>query len=150
MNHRRQIAALFFLITLALSPCLLFGEGAPESMFILAGAGIDETTNRILWIVGALLLFGAVAFFLSDFVRNRRLGPLRRGRVQRLRVADVCALGNRQFVFVIECGEERHLIGAWANGIRHLSRLPSNVEEEPFEEQLAAELKSGEEGEDEA
>ena len=115
---------------------------------MVGGVGIDEATNSILWVVGVLLLFGALAYFLSDFVRNRRLGPVRKGRAQRLRVADVCALGNRQFVFVIECGEERHLVGAWTNGIRHLSRLPTNVEES-FETKLDAEIKSCDQGDDE-
>ena len=148
MNHRRQIAALFFLLTLALAAPLLFGEDATEAVFFASTDKVDKLTNGILWVVGFLLLLGVVAYFLSDFVRNRRLGPLKRGRAKRLRVADVCALGNRQFVFVIECGGERHLVGAWTNGVRYLSRLPSDSED-PFETKLDVELQSSDQEDDE-
>jgi len=147
VSHRRQIAALFFLLTFALAPPLFSGEDTTQQVVFASTDVVDKLTNGILWVVGFLLLLGAVAYFLSDFVRNRRLGPLKRGKEKRLRVADVCALGNRQFVFVIECGEERHLVGAWTNGIRHLSRLPRDSEE-PFETKLDVELQSTAEEDD--
>ncbi|MFP6900662.1 MAG: flagellar biosynthetic protein FliO [Opitutales bacterium] len=135
MKVCRQIAALLFLLpTLALSPVLLCGDDFARADVLLASEPQFEWP-KWLTIVGALLLLGTVAYFLSTFVRNRRFGPFKRAGSKRLRVAEVCALGNRQFVFVIECAGERHLVGAWTNGIRHLSRLPKDSEES-FEAKL--------------
>ena len=141
---RQNAAALFLLLTLALLPTSLFGEVLSRT--VLANA---VGWPKWLTVLGALLLLGSVAYFLSTFVRNRRFGPLNKDSAKRLKVAEVCALGNRQFVFVIECSGERHLVGAWANGIRYLSRLPKDSEES-FEDKLGEQGRREEEEDDQS
>ena len=146
MKVCRQIAGALFLLTLVFSTSLLLGEDPVKSL-----PGVpEEATDQLMWavlkVVGFLLLLGAVAFFANDFFRGRRLGRFKVGKEKRLRVADVCALGNRQFVFVIECGGQRHLLGGGGDGVRYLSRLP-NEPEESFESKLETELKSNDEEE---
>ena len=147
MKVSRHIAVFLFLLTLVFSPTLLFGEASVKS---LPGVS-EEASDQLLWgvvkVVGFILLLGAAAFFATDFFRNRRLGRFSGDKTKRLRVADVCALGNRQFVFVIECGEERHLVGAWTNGIRYLSRLSSDSGAS-FEEQLETQVRASDEEDD--
>ena len=140
MKACRQIAAaLFLLLTLAFLPASLCGEDFSPT--VLANA---VEWPKWLTVLGVLLLLGSVAYFLSSFVRNRRFGPLNKDSAKRLRVAEVCALGNRQFVFVIECAGERHLVGAWTNGIRYLSPLPKESEES-FEAKLGEQERREEE-----
>jgi flagellar biogenesis protein FliO len=137
----RQLAVAFFFLTSVLSSSLLWGDDPLKSLPGTSEDAGDQLMWAVLKVVGFLLLLGAIAFFANDFFRGRRLGRFKIGREKRLRVADVCALGNRQFVFVIECGGQRHLLGGGGDGVRYLSRLPDEPGES-FETKLDAEIHS--------
>tara|TARA_Y100001934_G_scaffold279403_1_gene383086 strand:+ start:15813 stop:16256 length:444 start_codon:yes stop_codon:yes gene_type:complete len=143
----RQIAVFLLLLTLALSPPLLLGDLSAKSLPGVSEEAGDKFFLGVLKVVGLLMLLGAMAYFATDFFRNRRLGRFKGDRSKRLRVADVCALGNRQFVFVIECEGQRHLVGAWTTGIRYLSPLPGTTDAS-FENQLSSQMQSVDEEED--
>ena len=141
MKVCRQIAVALFLLTLVFSPSLLLGEDPVKSLPGVPEKAGDQLMWAVLKVVGFLMLLGAIAFFANDFFRGRRLGRFKTGKERRLRVADVCALGNRQFVFVIECGGQRHLLGGGGDGVRYLSRLPDEPEES-FDSKLETKLKA--------
>ena len=147
MKASRQIAVFLLLLTFLLSPILLLGDGSAKSLPGVSEEASDKFMLGVLKVVGLLLLLGTMAYFATDFFRNRRLGRFKGDKSKRLRVADVCALGNRQFVFVIECEGQRHLVGAWTSGIRYLSRLPSEMEES-FEGHLDSQIQSDDDEED--
>jgi|TARA_Y100000588_G_scaffold260829_1_gene275406 flagellar biogenesis protein FliO len=134
----RQIAVFFLLLTFVFLPHLLLGQDKGDSFK-------PPDTDGLFWgmikVVSVLVILGVIAFFGKDFLRSRRLGRFKVDEAQRLRVADVCSLGNRQFVFVIECGEERHLVGSSSDGVRYLSQL-NDAPVKSFESELESEIQS--------
>lgn len=147
MKLSRQIAVFLLLLASVLSPILLLGDTPVKSLPGVSEEAGDKFFLGVLKVVGLLMLLGAMAYFATDFFRNRRLGRFKGDRSKRLRVADVCALGNRQFVFVIECEGERHLVGAWTTGIRYLSPL-SGTAEASFENQLSSHMQTADDEEE--
>jgi flagellar biogenesis protein FliO len=77
-----------------------------------------------LWlkVFGFIGLLCASAYFLSIYSKKKRMG-MNFSKSDKILVAETCSLGNRQFLMVAQCGDERHLLGVSPNSINHLAKL---------------------------
>ncbi len=84
----------------------------------------SDSDMLFLWlkVFGFIGLLCASAYFLSIYSKKRRMG-MNFSKSEKILVAETCSLGNRQFLMVAQCGDERHLLGVSPNSINHLAKL---------------------------
>ena len=91
----------------------------------VAVSGEGEYVLDLLKLIGFLGLLGAGAYFLTDYIRRKRIRSALKNE-GKIVVADTCSLGNKQFLVVAQYGAEKHLIGVSQSSISHLSQLSSD------------------------
>ena len=106
--------------------------GEESLLFFLADttSPLDApTVSSWLWrrVIGFLGILAAGGYFLTQQNKKRRFKSSFRGN-EKVIVSDTCPLGNRQFLVVAECGNEKFLLGVSPSNVSHLatlSQLPS-------------------------
>ncbi|MDA8775027.1 flagellar biosynthetic protein FliO [Opitutales bacterium] len=99
--------------------------------FVL-GANFENNDIELFWlwvrVVAFIGVMGASAYFLSQFTKRKRkrLSSPSNGKIV---IADTCALGNRQFLMIAQCGKEKHLLGVSSGSVNHLAKLESHSSE---------------------
>ena len=93
---------------------------------LVLGASLENSDIEMFWlwvrVVAFIGVMGASAYFLSQFTKRKRkrLSSPSNGKIV---VADTCALGNRQFLMIAQCGKEKHLLGVSSGSVNHLAKL---------------------------
>ena len=84
----------------------------------------SDSDMLFLWfkVFGFIGLLCASAYFLSLYAKKRRFG-IGHNNSEKILIAETCSLGNRQFLMVAQCGQERHLLGVSPSSINHLAKL---------------------------
>jgi flagellar biogenesis protein FliO len=100
---------------------------SPALCFFLASQdGNFQSSNDHLWI--KVVLFLLVLVFIAFLVR-RFTDPGSRiygkPRVGRIRISETCSLGNKNYLIVAQCDQERHLLGVGPNFCQYLTKLNS-------------------------
>ena len=84
----------------------------------------SDSEMLFLWlkVFGFIGLLCASAYFLSIYSKKKRMG-MNFSKSDKILVSETCSLGNRQFLMVAQCGDERYLLGVSPNSINHLAKL---------------------------
>ena len=73
---------------------------------------------------GSIIFIGLVfiAFLVRRFTNSasRIYGKPRDGRI---RISETCSLGNKNYLIVAQCDQERHLLGVGPNFCQYLTKL---------------------------
>jgi flagellar biogenesis protein FliO len=100
---------------------------SPALCFFLASQdGNFQSSNDHLWI--KVVLFLLVLVFIAFLVRrftdsgSRIYGKPRDGRI---RISETCSLGNKNYLIVAQCDQERHPLGVGPNFCQYLTKLNS-------------------------
>jgi flagellar biogenesis protein FliO len=99
---------------------------------LVLGASLENSDIEMFWlwvrVVAFIGVMGASAYFLSQFTKRKRkrLSSPSNGKIV---VADTCALGNRQFLMIAQCGKEKHLLGVSSGSVNHLAKLECSTSE---------------------
>lgn len=100
---------------------------SPALTLILASQdGNFQSSNDHLWI--KVVLFLLVLVFISFLVRRFSSSGLKtngKPRDGRIRVSETCSLGNKNYLIVAQCDQERHLLGVGPNFCQYLTKLNS-------------------------
>ena len=96
------------------------------SFFLASQGGNFQSSNDHLWIkvVLFLLVLVVIAFFVRRF-SNSELKIYGKPRDGRIRVSETCSLGNKNYLIVAQCDQERHLLGVGPNFCQYLTKLNS-------------------------
>ena len=107
------------------------------SFCVLANAPVNTDS---LWIrvIAFLFVLGLCAFFITRFNKKRLSVSAVRGD-GKIRIADTCPLGNKQYLVIAQCDQEKFLLGVSPNGFHHITNLknedsemkPSNEPKKP-------------------
>jgi flagellar biosynthetic protein FliO len=97
----------------------LVGSGLPDS---------SATWGSLVRLMGSLCIVLAVLFAGVWFLRYWQRMAARSGARPQLRVVESRSLGQRQAIYLVECGQQRFLIGGSAGGLNLLSALPAAPE----------------------
>lgn len=96
------------------------------SLFLAIQDGNFQSSSDHLWI--KVVLFLLVLVFIAFLVRrfsnsgSRIYGKPRDGRI---RVSETCSLGNKNYLIVAQCDQDRHLLGVGPNFCQYLTKLKS-------------------------
>ena len=88
----------------------------------------DQVDSKFLWlkVIAFLCILGALGFFISRFNKNKIINSQIKGD-GRIRIADSCSLGNRQYLVIAQCDKDRFLLGVGPNCFQNLAKLPQVV-----------------------
>ena len=77
----------------------------------------DQVDSKFLWlkVIAFLCILGALGFFISRFNKNKIINSQIKGD-GRIRIADSCSLGNRQYLVIAQCDKDRFLLGEETGG----------------------------------
>ncbi|MBK1878441.1 flagellar biosynthetic protein FliO [Pelagicoccus mobilis] len=108
-------------------------EGASEGSSAMQGilSGNSASSGALITLIGYAVVIGAVAvvvwyLFKSGFMR-KSLGK----EGGKLKIAETRMLGNRQFISVVEYGDQKILIGVGPGKIDYLTTLQNSSGEFP-------------------
>lgn len=87
--------------------------------------------NGLVWAIYLFLLMVAALIGLWLYSRKGGLTLKKSGFSNELKIRETKALGNRQFLVVVEYGEQKMLIGVAPGVINHLCYLEDAQPEEP-------------------
>ena len=99
----------------SLSPIFcLFSEVSPS----------DSIVGDLVWVkvFGFLLLLGIIAFFIRKYNSSEHLNK-KRVPGKKIFISDTCPLGNKNYLIVAQCDNDRHLIGVGPNFCQYLTKL---------------------------
>ena len=96
---------------------------------LLSGETIDfQPSSEWLWfkVILFLIVLSVIAFLIKRFNRTgeQLIGNRNAGRI---RVTETCSLGNRNFLIVAQCDEERHILGVGPNFCQYLTKLSTTI-----------------------
>ena len=88
----------------------------------------DQVDTQVLWlkVIAFLCILGAIGFFITRFNKNKIINSQMKGD-GRIRIADSCSLGNRQYLVIAQCDKDRFLLGIGPNSFQNLAKLPQAV-----------------------
>ena len=88
----------------------------------------DQVDTQVLWlkVIAFLCILGAIGFFITRFNKNKIINSQMKGD-GRIRIADSCSLGNRQYLVIAQCDKDRFLLGIGPNSFQNLAKLPQVV-----------------------
>ena len=94
---------------------------------LLSFAAYEPINTDSLWIrvVAFLFVLGLCAFFLTRFNKKRITVSSANGD-GKIRIADTCPIGNKQFLIIAQCDHERFLLGVSPSGFSHITNLKSD------------------------
>lgn len=96
------------------------------TLFLASQDGNVQSSSDHLWI--KVVLFLLVLVFISFLVRrfsNSGLKIYGKPRDGRIRVSETCSLGNKNYLIIAQCDQERHLLGVGPNFCQYLTKLKS-------------------------
>lgn len=95
--------------------------------------GSETTSNTVLAelesgpsfgvVVAYLGLFCGAGYFVWRYIKKGSLSPARPDGSNGIHITDTKSLGNRQYLVVVECDEQRMLVGVGQGFINHLCFL---------------------------
>lgn len=159
MSFRKPYAALFSFVALAfcqiafpidsdavIDPNRSGGEAVEDkAASSLQGVftGDSASSGALITFIGYAVIIGALAvvvwyLFKSGFMRK----PFAKGE-GKLKIAETRMLGNRQFISVVEYGEQKILIGVGPGKIDYLTTLQNVSGDFPQIEDPAPEMSLG-------
>ncbi len=111
-----------------------------------SGSGISDNLENgtSLGVLAAYLgLFSGAGYFIWRYFKKSSLSPQRARGSNGIHLTDTKALGNRQYLVVVECDGQRMLVGVGQGFINHLCFLDEtrNIAEEDVVPLPEAELK---------
>ena len=87
-----------------------------------------QPSGEWLWIkvIFFLVTLSVIAFLIKrlNSSGDKLLGNRKAGTI---RVTETCSLGNRNFLIVAQCDDERHLLGVGPNFCHYLTKLSTSV-----------------------
>ncbi len=85
-----------------------------------------EEYAKLLRVLGYIGVLGALAYFLSRFLKAKKYGKIST-ESDSILITATHSLGNRQFLVVAKCEKQKHLLGVSPVGITHLAKLGENA-----------------------
>lgn len=101
-----------------------------NSTFLLGE--VEKVDTEFLWVkvVLFLLLLIVGAVLLTRMNKQKVISSIRK-KDGKIRIADSCSLGNRQYLVIAQCDTERFLLGIGPNNFQHIANLPNPSVENP-------------------
>ena len=82
----------------------------------------------LIWVkvLGFLLVLGIIAFFIRKYNSSEYLNK-KRVPGRKIFISDTCPLGNKNYLIVAQCDNDRHLIGVGPNFCQYLTKLSQST-----------------------
>lgn len=107
-------------------------------------SGESASSGALVTLLGYAVIIGAVAVIVWFFFKGGMLRKRFAKTEGKLKIAETRMLGNRQFISVVEYGDQKILIGVGPGKIDYLTTLQSSGSAFPEMETSSGESKAGE------
>ena len=88
----------------------------------------NTIVGDLIWVkvLGFLLVLGIIAFFIRKYNSSEYLNK-KRIPGKKIFISDTCPLGNKNYLIVAQCDDDRHLIGVGPNFCQYLTKLSQST-----------------------
>ena len=88
----------------------------------------DTIVGDLIWVkvLGFLLVLGIIAFFIRKYNSSEYLNK-KRVPGRKIFISDTCPLGNKNYLIVAQCDNDRYLIGVGPNFCQYLTKLSQST-----------------------